>query len=84
MHFLTNKNKFSKTFLFVPIKNNLKYENSEFIVLEFIVIFVRSIEQKNVQQGLEIHGLEKRGPWRYMVFNWFPKHSRYTDFGQKP
>ena len=84
MHFLTNKNKFSKTFLFVPIKNNLKYENSEFIVLEFIVIFVRSIEQKNVQQGLEIHGLEEHGPWTYTVFNWIPKHLRYTVFGQKP
>ena len=37
-----------------------------------------------VQQGLEIHGLEECGPWRYTVFNWFPKHLRYTDFGQKP
>ena len=37
-----------------------------------------------VQQGLEIHGLEEHGPWRYTVFNWFPKHLRYTDFGQKP
>ena len=39
---------------------------------------------KNVQQGLEIHGLKECGPWRYTVFNWFPKHLRYTDFGQKP
>ena len=37
-----------------------------------------------VQQGLEIHGLKECGPWRYTVFNWFPKHLRYTDFGQKP
>ena len=37
-----------------------------------------------VQQGLEIHGLEECGPWRCTVFNWFPKHLRYTDFGQKP
>ena len=39
---------------------------------------------KTVQQGLEIRGLEECGPWRYTVFNWFPKHLRYTDFGQKP
>ena len=39
---------------------------------------------KIIQQGLEIHGLEEHGPWRYTVFNWFPKHLRYTDFGQKP
>ena len=38
----------------------------------------------DVQQGLEIHGLKEHGPWRYMVFNWFPKHLRYTVFGQKP
>ena len=37
-----------------------------------------------VQQGLEIHGLEQCGPWRYTVFNWFPKHLRYTVLGQKP
>ena len=37
-----------------------------------------------VQQGLEIHGLEEHGPWRYTVFNWIPKHLRYTVFGQKP
>ena len=41
-------------------------------------------DEKQLQQGLEIHGLEKHGPWRYTVFNWFPKHLRYTDFGQKP
>ena len=39
---------------------------------------------KYVQQGLEIHGLEEHGPWRYTVFNWIPKHLRYTVFGQKP
>ena len=38
----------------------------------------------NVQQGLEIHGLEEHGPWRYTVFNWIPKHLRYTVFEQKP
>ena len=37
-----------------------------------------------LQQGLEIHGLKECGPWRCTVFNWFPKHLRYTDFGQKP
>ena len=37
-----------------------------------------------IQQGLEIHGLKEHGPWRYTVFNWFPKHLRYTVFGQKP
>ena len=40
--------------------------------------------KKYIQQGLEIHGLKEHGPWRYTVFNWFPKHLRYTDFGQKP
>ena len=38
----------------------------------------------HVQQGLEIHGLEEHGPWRYTVFNWIPKHLRYTVLGQKP
>ena len=38
----------------------------------------------DIQQGLEIHGLEECGPWRYTVFDWFSKHLRYTDFGQKP
>ncbi len=38
----------------------------------------------NVQQGLEICGLKKCGPQRYTVFDWIPKHLRYTDFGQKP
>ena len=38
----------------------------------------------SIQQGLEIHGLKECGPWRCTVFNWFPKHLRYTDFGQKP
>ena len=42
------------------------------------------VQKKMIQQGLEIHGLEEHGPWRYTVFNWFPKHLRYTDFGQKP
>ena len=37
-----------------------------------------------LQQGLEIHGLEEHEPWRYTVFNWFPKHLRYTVFDQKP
>ena len=37
-----------------------------------------------VQQGLEIHGLEEHGPWRYTVFNWISKHLRYTVLGQKP
>ena len=37
-----------------------------------------------VQQGLEIHGLKECGPWRYTVFNWIPKHLRYTVLGQKP
>jgi hypothetical protein len=37
-----------------------------------------------VQQSLEIHGLEEHGPWRYTVFNWIPKHLRYTVSGQKP
>ena len=37
-----------------------------------------------IQQGLEIHGLEEHGPCRYTVFNWIPKHLRYTVFGQKP
>ena len=41
-------------------------------------------EKNKVQQGLEIHGLEEHGPWRYTVFNWIQKHLRYTDFGQKP
>jgi hypothetical protein len=36
------------------------------------------IRVKYIQQGLEIHGLEKCGPWRYTVFNWVPKHLRYT------
>ena len=40
--------------------------------------------QMYLQQGLEIHGLEEHGPWRYTVFNWFPKRLRCTDFGQKP
>ena len=35
----------------------------------------------HIQQGLEIHGLEECGPWRYTVFNWFPKHLRYTVLG---
>ena len=39
---------------------------------------------KLIQQGLEIHGLKECGPWGYTVFNWFSKHLRYTDFGQKP
>ena len=42
------------------------------------------ITKITVQQGLEIHGLEEHGPWRYTVFNWIPKHLRYTVFGQKP
>ena len=37
--------------------------------------------KRRVQQGLEIHGLEECGPWRYTVFNWFPKHLRYTVLG---
>jgi hypothetical protein len=37
-----------------------------------------------LQQGLEIHGLEEHGPWRYTVFNWIPKHLTYTVLGQKP
>ena len=37
-----------------------------------------------LQQGLKIHGLEEHGPWRYTVFNWIPKHLRYTILGQKP
>ena len=37
-----------------------------------------------IQQGLEIHGLEEHGPWRYTVFNWIPKHLRYTVLDQKP
>ena len=41
-------------------------------------------DKVHIQQGLEIHGLKECGPWRYTVFNWFPKHLRYTDFGQKP
>ena len=45
---------------------------------------VGSFVHELIQQGLEIHGLEECGPWRYTVFNWFPKHLRYTDFGQKP
>ena len=45
-----------------------------------VVPILRSL----IQQGLEIHGLEECGPWRCTVFNWFPKHLRYTDFGQKP
>ena len=38
----------------------------------------------SLQQGLEIHGLEEHGPWRYTVSNWIPKHLRYTVLGQKP
>ena len=40
-------------------------------------------KRHNLQQGLEIHGLKECGPWRCTVFNWFPKHLRYTDLGQK-
>ena len=43
-----------------------------------------SVQKFSVQQGLEIHGLEECGPWRYTVLNWIPKHLRYTVFGQKP
>jgi hypothetical protein len=35
---------------------------------------------KDLQQGLEIHGLKECGPWRYTVLNWFSKHLRYADF----
>ena len=43
-----------------------------------------SFSNSLLQQGLEIHGLKECGPWRYTVFNWIPKHLRYTDFGQRP
>ena len=46
--------------------------------------YLTKYSQYDIQQGLEIHGLEKHGPWRYTVFNWIPKHLRYTVFGQKP
>ena len=39
---------------------------------------------KSEHQGFEIHGLKECGPWRCTVFNWFSKHLRYMDFGQKP
>ena len=42
---------------------------------------VGSFVHELIQQGLEIHGLEECGPWRYTVFNWFPKHLRYTVLG---
>ena len=32
-----------------------------------------------VQQGLEVRGLELRGPRQYTVLNWVQKFSRYTD-----
>ena len=38
---------------------------------------------KCIQQGLEIHGLEECGPWRYTVFNWFPKTLEIHCFGLK-
>ena len=31
-----------------------------------------------LQQGLEIHGLKEHGSWKYAVFNWIPKHLRYS------
>ena len=51
---------------------------------EAISDFQDFLDTKYIQQGLEIHGLKEHGPWRYTVFNWFPKHLRYTVFGQKP
>ena len=51
-----------------------------FLKLSSFSFFLKS----QLKQGLEIHGLEECGPWRYTVFNWFPKHLRYTDFGPKP
>ena len=52
----------------------------------YIFIFILNSEKNGneIQQGLEIHGLEAHGPWRYMVFNWISKHLRYTVLGQKP
>ena len=31
--------------------------------------FVSGQRDNEIQQGLEIHGLEEHGPWRYTVFN---------------
>ena len=47
-------------------------------------IFMYTQNHFGIQQGLEIHGLEEHGPWRYTVFNWISKHLRYTVFDQKP
>ena len=58
------------------------------VAMKNYLFFNEKCEEKkdnfNIQQGLEIHGLEECGPWRCTVFNWFPKHLRYTDLGQKP
>ena len=50
-------------------------------VLYAISSYKDLLYKDQVQQGLEIHGLEDCRPWRYTVFNWFPKHVRYTVFG---
>ena len=57
--------------LFYKIKQSLYNELKD-------ELYKKATYQAMLQQGLEIHGLEECGPWRYTVFNWFPKHLRYT------
>ena len=37
----------------------------------------------DIQQGIEIHGLEECGPWRYTVLNWIPKKLEIHRFWPK-
>ena len=67
----------------IQIVNVITYQ--VYVSIRGLLTTIADSDPANViQQGLEIHGLEECGPWRYTVFNWFPKHLRYTDFGQKP
>ena len=48
--------------------------NSDFL----FTMVTQSVRVFNVQQGLELRGLEIRGFRRYTVFNWVQKTSLYT------
>ena len=65
------------------INGSLSTQAQLFVILEIGRSACRAALVR-LQQGLEKRGLEKCGPRRYTVFNWIPKHFRYTDFGQKP
>ena len=42
------------------------------------------IQFLHIQQGLEICSLKEYGPYRYTIFNWSLKFSRYSNFELRP